>query len=338
MESSHAVSTNLTQWGGYVRTGFLVLGVALIAIGISVYIKQQARHWMNIKYTPLLILGSISSAIGLVTWALIRRGIASDPAAGAGIATSAASSGAAAPIWPPEVLLELPEARGCAYDELFFDSIDLRGFVDTALGGHMTLILPGVFLGDAISARSIIQQTPTSSSVPNTCGHVEEVTVCASPGKQPVLKCGVRRVITIDTCEIRTPSRTSVKRLVFNNISDSTKVTYPAAMVEALPGIAQEIADSISKKEAILIHCGHGVSRSATALVFFLLSCFRINLNQALGLVQSKRPIIYPTTSFLICLKYFEEHRRLPNAQEFEEAVKFYAEDPIVKMGRTRGL
>lgn len=57
----------------------------------------------------------------------------------------------------------------------------------------------------------------------------------------------------------------------------------------------------------MLIHCRHGVSRSATVTVAYVMADQHLPMQKGFDLVQSKRPRISPNQGFLDQLKKFEE-------------------------------
>jgi len=68
----------------------------------------------------------------------------------------------------------------------------------------------------------------------------------------------------------------------------------------------EKIVEFITENECVLVHCHAGVSRSATAVIAFLMHYKNWNLDEAEQFVRSKRPIICPNFSFMGQLKRFE--------------------------------
>ena len=82
-------------------------------------------------------------------------------------------------------------------------------------------------------------------------------------------------------------------------ISDSPDVSFP------FPRCVASIACAIREKKPVLVHCLEGRSRSATAVLAYLIST-GLTLQKALGLVRGKRNIIAPNPGFLEQLQAFE--------------------------------
>lgn len=63
-------------------------------------------------------------------------------------------------------------------------------------------------------------------------------------------------------------------------------------------GVFDKAADvlhsAMEHRVAILVHCAAGISRSATAVIAYLMKHGKLPFNQALSLVRSKRPVANP--------------------------------------------
>jgi len=69
-----------------------------------------------------------------------------------------------------------------------------------------------------------------------------------------------------------------------------------------------EFIDSgLSKKQAVLVHCAAGVSRSSTVVIAYLMRTQNMSFSDALSFVTDKRPIISPNQGFVKQLKLYEE-------------------------------
>lgn len=68
----------------------------------------------------------------------------------------------------------------------------------------------------------------------------------------------------------------------------------------------EEIIDFINENKCVLVHCYAGVSRSATAVIAYMMKTHNMQLDQAMKFVGSKRHIICPNFSFMGQLKSYE--------------------------------
>jgi hypothetical protein len=69
---------------------------------------------------------------------------------------------------------------------------------------------------------------------------------------------------------------------------------------------ASSVHTSITKKANVLVHCNHGVSRSAALVIAYLIKTHGYTLKQAFFHVQSKREVALPNTGFMKQLIEFE--------------------------------
>lgn len=68
----------------------------------------------------------------------------------------------------------------------------------------------------------------------------------------------------------------------------------------------------IEKEENILIHCAHGMSRSVSFVVYYLMKKYHMDAEESLKFVRTKRPIAYPCHDYV---KYLT--KRLPKMYNF---------------------
>lgn len=68
----------------------------------------------------------------------------------------------------------------------------------------------------------------------------------------------------------------------------------------------------------VLVHCHKGISRSASFVLGYLMKKNEMTLDEALGHVQSCRPIVQPNESFMSQLKQYDSQLSLRRSQEVE--------------------
>ncbi|KAJ1458260.1 protein-tyrosine phosphatase-like protein [Pelagophyceae sp. CCMP2097] len=105
------------------------------------------------------------------------------------------------------------------------------------------------------------------------------------------------------------------------------KVTYihaldtPTQMVVQHFGPALKVVnDALDRGEKVVIHCGRGISRSATLartrVISTLMHRLRLSYTDAFALVSAKRSCIYPNVGFQLQLFLYEKHGADPAAAE----------------------
>lgn len=67
-----------------------------------------------------------------------------------------------------------------------------------------------------------------------------------------------------------------------------------------------KFVETCLKKTNVLIHCMMGVSRSASLVIWYLMTRGNLTLTEAYNLVKQKRPIINPNRGFVEQLKALE--------------------------------
>ena len=82
--------------------------------------------------------------------------------------------------------------------------------------------------------------------------------------------------------------------------------TSAGDLLSRAPSIVSFISNGLHHG-SVLIHCQRGVSRSATALLFYLMSRQGMTLNSALSLCQEKRSCVQPIAAFMEKLREYEE-------------------------------
>jgi protein-tyrosine phosphatase len=75
--------------------------------------------------------------------------------------------------------------------------------------------------------------------------------------------------------------------------------------ISLIMGEVYEIFHQKSNQK-MLIHCQHGISRSATCVIFCLMKSRQFSLKQSFQLVKSIRPVVLPNLGFMNQLIYAE--------------------------------
>ena len=105
----------------------------------------------------------------------------------------------------------------------------------------------------------------------------------------------------------------------FESSSGSSKIikykrisVYDASTSDLL-SYADEIVQFIGNglhHGSVLVHCQRGVSRSATAVIMFLMRKANMTMNQSLKLCRRRRPMVDPIPTFLDQLRTYEKECR----------------------------
>lgn len=71
------------------------------------------------------------------------------------------------------------------------------------------------------------------------------------------------------------------------------------------------IGNALKGGGSVFVHCGRGISRSATIVMAYLMQTRNLNVSGAFGLVSQKRPCVYPNIGFQLQLHLFEKTRKV---------------------------
>lgn len=111
-------------------------------------------------------------------------------------------------------------------------------------------------------------------------------------------KHDITAILTINTEPVILPFGCKIKTK-FINLGDNC--------TSHIKSYFDEMNDFIENNERIVVHCHAGVSRSATAVIAYLMKTSRLNLAEAMKFVQSKRHIVCPNFSFMGQLRSYQD-------------------------------
>jgi protein-tyrosine phosphatase len=69
------------------------------------------------------------------------------------------------------------------------------------------------------------------------------------------------------------------------------------------------ISNAMNLNEGILVHCMAGISRSSSAIIYYIMRNYGVDYNTALSTVKEARSIVRPNVSFQDQLRYFDTNR-----------------------------
>lgn len=139
------------------------------------------------------------------------------------------------------------------------------------MSGHeYTEIVPGVFIGSELAAADIVSMRDLGVT------HIVNMNVGSTPSMFPD---------EFKYCSVV--------------LNDSVFETFDDAFFEAV----KFVGHALEEGGAVLIHCRKGKSRSAALCTAFLMRYKKMRFADALGLVETKRPIVHVNQGFLAQLR-----------------------------------
>ena len=86
----------------------------------------------------------------------------------------------------------------------------------------------------------------------------------------------------------------------------------------------------------VLVHCMMGISRSATIVIAYIMSRYRLSFNSAYNLVKSLRPEIHPNRYFVNILKQYEQELAYYDSQNYYHPTPHHAPRSSSSSRRTK--
>jgi len=111
----------------------------------------------------------------------------------------------------------------------------------------------------------------------------------------------ITAVLTINNEPARIPAEIEKSRdikTLYINLGDNC--------TSQIKNYFEEINSFINENDCVLVHCYAGVSRSATAVLAYIMKHENLSLTKALMFVKNKRHVICPNFSFMGQLKSYE--------------------------------
>ncbi|KAI0362603.1 phosphatases II [Trametes cingulata] len=152
----------------------------------------------------------------------------------------------------------------------------------------------------APSTPSALQTLPPTEIVPRL--YVGDL--CAAESPQVLTTLGITHVLSAMSGHVALPSASALSHLPPHQslqrlqlpLQDSPFSELAAFLPRATAWIAAALRDPGAR---VLVHCAQGVSRSASVAAAFLIAHYGCSPEQAVQLVQSKRPIAQPNPGFV---------------------------------------
>jgi len=104
----------------------------------------------------------------------------------------------------------------------------------------------------------------------------------------------IRQILSLDILPPTLPKTNVNIEHKFIQISDEEE----SLLLPHLPEITDWIINNINNNQTTLVHCRHGVSRSATVVVATLMKLWSADLDTCLVFVKNKRPQVEPNIGF----------------------------------------
>jgi len=123
----------------------------------------------------------------------------------------------------------------------------------------------------------------------------------------------IRRILTINSYRVDPTASAHLSESLKLWFKDHVAHEYlealdtPTQLVTPLLKRGVEfIAEGLERGERVVVHCGRGISRSATVVIAALMHRQGLSYMAAFGLVAAKRACIYPNVGFQLQLCLFE--------------------------------
>lgn len=113
----------------------------------------------------------------------------------------------------------------------------------------------------------------------------------------------IESVLSLGTSEYKTVDFPLKSHLYFK-LDDSPEDAQ--ALKDILQQCIQFIEQETAKQRRVLVHCGAGISRSATVVVAYVMRYKQMSFTEALQYVKDRKPDIAPNRGFLNLLQTFD--------------------------------
>ncbi|KAJ8603066.1 hypothetical protein CTAYLR_006661 [Chrysophaeum taylorii] len=127
---------------------------------------------------------------------------------------------------------------------------------------------------------------------------------------------GISKILTINSYPVRPATNPHLSESLKGWFKENVEHSYLEALdsptqliLEHFQPALDFIGAALDAKKRVLVHCGRGISRSATLVIAALMDRDRLSYTQAFALVSAKRPSIYPNVGFQIQLCLFEREK-----------------------------
>ncbi|CAG2117707.1 unnamed protein product, partial [Medioppia subpectinata] len=124
----------------------------------------------------------------------------------------------------------------------------------------------------------------------------------ATQDRQALIDCGIRGILTVMCAPVPPFERYRDFKYHYIEADDVTDQDLLTRFVDAY----DIIGTYTRAKTGVLVHCGAGISRSATIVVSYLMRELRMTLKESMAFVRTKRPIIRPNDGFQRQLSLYE--------------------------------
>ena len=85
-------------------------------------------------------------------------------------------------------------------------------------------------------------------------------------------------------------------------------IDLPSSNIDFCEELSLEIDKELKEKnKKVYVHCAQGISRSATLIIYYIMTREKKNFKDTLNLVRSLRSVVCPTTGFIGCLSELDK-------------------------------
>ncbi len=123
-----------------------------------------------------------------------------------------------------------------------------------------------------------------------------------STQKDIIYENNISTIISIG-CRPLENSYQNVNCYYYDIQDNGSKSNVEVFFTKIIPEIHQIINNCLKQNMAVLVHCQAGMSRSATAIIMWLIKYQQMNYENAFLYVKQKRPVISPNLCFIDYMK-----------------------------------
>lgn len=120
--------------------------------------------------------------------------------------------------------------------------------------------------------------------------------------QQLISQLGITAIVSLNPVCLQPDILRSLDAWLYQPVKDQSD--------QQILNVLDTVVEFMRNHRRVLVHCQHGVSRSSTAVMAYLIKTKGITHGEAFELVKEKRDIIDPNFGFMSQLKMYEEKQK----------------------------